>query len=178
MHPNHPFLHRPSIEKIVDALYQCASSPSDTPIQYNGWPSNVEPFEYNGEECSGPGRLIPISAHVAAFQLLITLSIGATVQIRNRKYSHNPGLFFNSAISLSKHVFGTISLPVLQAILLLIVHSLIDPEGCNVWMLTHIAMAQVVDLGIHREVGGSGKFSNIAVDMRRRVFFCVYSLDR
>ncbi|CZR52007.1 uncharacterized protein PAC_01884 [Phialocephala subalpina] len=179
MHPNHPFLHRPSFDNIVDALYQCVLNPPDTPIQYNGWPSTVAPFDYNGEEHISPGRqLIPISAHVAAFQYFVALSIGATLQIRSRKYSHNPEKFFNSAISLSTHVFGTISLPVLQAVLLLIVHSLIDPAGCNVWTLTHAAMAHAVDLGIHREVSTSGKFSNLAVQMRRRVFLCVYSCDR
>ncbi|KAH6708928.1 transcription factor domain-containing protein [Leptodontidium sp. MPI-SDFR-AT-0119] len=88
-------------------------------------------------------------------------------------------MLFKSAISLSKHVFGTISMPVLQSVLLLIVHSLIDPDGCNnVWTLTHIAMAHSIDLGIHREVGNSGKFSGLAAEMRRRVFFCAYSLDR
>lgn len=115
---------------------------------------------------------------MAAFQLFVALSIGATLQIRKRKYNHNPSTFFKSAISLSKHVFGTISMPVLQSVLLLIVHSLIDPEGCNnVWTLTHIAMAHGIDLGIHREVGDSGKFSTLA-EMRRRIFFCAYSLDR
>ncbi|PVH85582.1 hypothetical protein DL98DRAFT_48820 [Cadophora sp. DSE1049] len=179
-HPNHPFLHRPSFETIVDALYQCVSCPVETPIQYNGWPSTVQPFAYNGEEHTYRGnRVIPISAHVAAFQLLVALSIGATLQIRKKKYSHSPGTFFNSAISLSKNVFGSISIPVLQSVLLLIVHSLIDPDGCNnVWTLTHIAMAHGIDLGIHREVGNSGKFSILAAEMRRRIFFCVYSLDR
>ena len=147
-HPNHPFLHRPSFERIVDALYQCISCTAETPIQYNGWPSTVQPFAYNGEEHTyRRNRVIPISAHVAAFQLLVALSIGATLQIRKKKYSHSPGAFFTSAISLSKNVFGSISIPVLQSVLLLIVHSLIDPDGCNnVWTLTHIAMAHGIDL--------------------------------
>ena len=179
MHPNHPFIHRPSFEKVVDSLYQCASNRLNSLIQYNGWPSTIDAFDYNGEEYVSYGhRLMPISAHVAAFQLLIALSIGATLQIRSRKYTHNPTIFFKSAISLAEHVFGTISLPVLQAVLLLILHSLITPEGCDVWVLTHIAMAHAIDLGLHREIGSSGRFTRVAVEMRRRIFFCVYSLDR
>jgi hypothetical protein len=179
MHPNHPFLHRPSFDGVVDALYECMVAPKDSPIQYNGWPTAVLPFTYNGEEHMSHGRkLIPVSAHVAAFQLFLVLSIGATLQIRRRKYNHNPATFFRAAVGISDHVFGIISLPVLQAILLLIIHSFIDPEGCDVWTLTHIAMAHAVDLGIHREVGSSGKFNQTAVDMRRRIFFCAYALDR
>ena len=116
MHPNHPFIHRQSFENVVDSLYQCASNQLTSPIQYNGWPSTIDAFDYNGEEYLSHGhRLIPISAHVAAFQLFIALSIGATLQIRRRKYTHDPTIFFKSAISLSEHVFGTISLPVLQS---------------------------------------------------------------
>lgn len=123
-------------------------------------------------------RFIPISAHVAAFQLLMALSIGATLQIRSRRYSHYPKIFFQSAIDLSSRVFGNISLPSLQSILLVVVHSLIDPGGCDVWTLTHIAMAYAVDLWIHREASASGLFSSTAIELHSRVFFCVYSLDR
>ncbi|RDW61670.1 hypothetical protein BP5796_11562 [Coleophoma crateriformis] len=179
MHPNHPFLHRPSFTCAVDALYHCAAAPEKASFQYNGWPTNIPPFPYNGEEYILQGqKLITISAHVAAFQLLIALSIGATLQIRSRKYTHNPKAFFNSAISISNHVFDSISLPVLQAVLLTIVHSLIDPDGCDAWTLTHIAMAHAVDLGIHREVSrSSDRFSPTSIEIRRRVFYCVYSLD-
>jgi hypothetical protein len=180
MHPNHPFLHRPSFGKIVNALYECAATPPDSPIQYNGWPATVASFSCNGEEHILQGRnMIPIPVHVGAFQLLLIMSIGATLQIRKRQYQHNPGTFFRSAISLSNHVFGSISIPTLQAVLLLLLHGLIDPaEGCNIWTLTHLAMAYAVDLGIHRRVRPRGKFSDQAVRMRQRIFYCVYSLDR
>lgn len=96
----------------------------------------------------------------------------------SRRYSHNPKIFFHSAIDLSNRVFGSVSLPSLQSILLVVVHSLINPGGCDVWTLTHIAMAHAVDLGIHLEASTSGLFSSTAIELRRRVFFCVYSLDR
>ncbi|KAH8592216.1 fungal-specific transcription factor domain-containing protein [Bisporella sp. PMI_857] len=180
MHPNHPFLHRPSFNYMINTLYQCIAATEITASsKHNGWCANVEPFPYNGEEYLSEGqKRIPISAHIAAFQLLMALSIGATLQIRGRRYSHDPKLFFNSAIGLSSHVFGSISLPALQCILLVIVHGLIDSDGCDVWTLIHIAMAHVVDLGIQRETSNSDLFSPTAIEMRRRIFFCVYSLDR
>ena len=163
----------------MDALYECLAVSVKASSQHNGWPASVQSFSYNGEDYISQGlKIIPISAHVAAFQLLIALSVGATLQIRSRRYSHDPKIFFHSAISLSNCVFGSISLPSLQSILLVIVHSLVDPDGYDVWTLTHIAMAYAVDLGIHREVSGLGIFSSTATEMRRRVFFCVYTLDR
>jgi hypothetical protein len=179
MHPNHPFLHRPSFNSAVDALYQCVAVSAVASPQHNGWPASLQPFPYNGEESISQGQPHTlISPHVAAFHVFIALSIGATLEIRSRRYSHNPNFFFSSAISLSTRVFGSISLPVLQAVLLVIVHSLIDPNGYDIWTLSHIAMSHAVDLGIHREVSSSGRFSLTSIEMRRRVFFCVYSLDR
>lgn len=179
MHPNHPFLHRPSFNCAVNALYQCTEEPVPTTYQRNGWPASVHPFSFNGEDYISNGQsLVPISVHIAAFQLLMALSIGATLQIRSRRYSHNPKIFFNAAMGMSSRVFGSISLPVLQCVLLVIVHSLIDPDGYDAWTLTHVAMAHSVDLGLHREASDSGLFSTSIMEMRRRVFFCVYSLDR
>ncbi|KAK0121939.1 hypothetical protein ONS95_010213 [Cadophora gregata] len=179
MHPNHPFLHYPSFNSAVHALYQCVEGPTPTSFQANGWPASAQPFPYNGEEdMSGGSRQFSISVYIGAFQLLMALSIGATLQIRRQRYSHNPKTFFNTATNLSNHVFGNISLPVLQCVLLVVVHGLIDPDGCDVWTLTHVAMAHSIDLGLQREASNSGLFNTTATDIRRRVFFCVYSLDR
>lgn len=164
---------------MVDALYTCAATEPPFLLQHNGWPESVKAFEYNGEEHVSNGhKLIPVPVHVAAFELLLVLSIGATLQTRRRLYHHNPETFSNSAMSLSKYVFNSISLPSLQAILLLLVHSLVGPSGNDIWTLSHLAMAHSIDLGIHREVGDNLKLSKVAVETRRRVFFSVYAFDR
>ena len=164
---------------MVDALYMCAATEQSSPLQHNGWPEIVEAFDYNGEEHMSNGRiLIPIPVQVAAFQLLLVLSIGATLQIRRRLYHHDPELFFNSAMTLSKYVFNNISLPSLQAILILLVYTLVGPSRHDVWTLSHIAMAHSIDMGIHREIEDNLKLSKVAVEMRRRIFFSVYSFDR
>ncbi len=139
----------------------------------------MKAFDYNGEEHVSNGRiLIPIPVHVAAFQLLLVLSIGATLQIRRRLYHHDPESFFNSAMTLSKYVFNSISLSSLQAILILLVYSLVGPSRHDIWTLSHLVMAHSVDMGIHREIGDNLKLSKVAIEMRRRIFFCVYSFDR
>jgi hypothetical protein len=164
---------------MVDALYICAATEPYSLLQHNGWPDTLQSFDYNGEQHISNGRnLIPIPVEVATFQLFLVLSIGANLQIRRRMYRHNPETFFNSAMSLSDRVLSTITLPSLQATLLLLVHSLVVPGGCDLWTITRLAMAHCVDLGLHREVGERMKFSKLAVEMRRRTFFSVYSFDR
>lgn len=126
MHPNHPLLHRPSFRCAVDTLSQGIAEPPNVPTQYNGWVESVHPFFYNGEDYISDGKsLIPISTHVAAFQLLMALSIGTTLQIRGRRYSHNPKNFFHSAVHLSNRVSGSVSLPSQQSILLVVVQYII-----------------------------------------------------
>ncbi|KAL3425440.1 aconitate hydratase [Phlyctema vagabunda] len=179
MHPIHPFLHQPSFRCMIDALYECKEAPADCSIQHNGWPAEMKTFSVNGEEhVSGGLHMVSITSHAAAFQLFVALSIGATLQIRHRIYGNDPGALFRAATFISAHVFNIVSLLIVQCVLLLIVHCSIDPEGYNIWTLIHVAIAHSVDLGLHCEVGDSGKFSPLSAEMRRRVFFCIYSLDR
>ena len=179
VHPNHPFLHRPTFDWMVNALYACAATEPPLLLQHNGWPKGVEAFDCNGEEHAANGRkLIPIPVHTAAFQLLLVLSIGAMLRTRRRLYQHDPEKFVDSAASLSKHVFSSISLSSLQATLILLVHSLVGPSCNDIWTLTRLAVAHSIDIGIHREIGHKLKLSKVAVEMRRRLFYCVYVFDR
>lgn len=164
---------------MVDALYFCASIESFSSLQHNGWPATLQGFDFNGEQHIVHGRKsIPIPIDVATFQLFLVLSIGANLQIRRRLYHHNPEIFFRYAMALADRVLSIISLPSLQSTLLLLVHSLVVPGGIDLWTTTRLAMAHCVDLGLHRELGERMKFSRVAVEMRRRIFFSVYSLDR
>jgi hypothetical protein len=164
---------------MVDALYMCAATGPFSLLQHNGWPATLQAFDCNGEQHVSNGRkLFSIPVDVATFQLFLVLSTGANLQIRRRLYYHNPETFFSSAMSLSNLVLSTISLPSLQAVLLLLVHSLVVPGGSEIWTLARLAMAHCVDLGLHREIGERMKLSKLAVEMRRRIFFSVYSFDR
>jgi hypothetical protein len=80
----------------------------------------------------------------------------------------------------------------LQAILLLALYSLMRPAVPGVWYVLGSALRLCIDLGLHYEgsvksksslsdptnFNGTANFDPITVDLRRRLFWCTYALDR
>lgn len=66
----------------------------------------------------------------------------------------------------------------IQATLLLVQFSMLEPEYFRSWDLIGMASRVMVDLGLHVEPSPETKMSKEALDLRRRVFYCVYTLDR
>ncbi|KAL4820715.1 fungal-specific transcription factor domain-containing protein [Aspergillus spinulosporus] len=66
----------------------------------------------------------------------------------------------------------------IQAILFLAQYSLIDPVHFRTWYLVGMAARVLVDLGLHQDHHAEYVLSSEQQDLRRRVFHCVYSLDR
>lgn len=65
----------------------------------------------------------------------------------------------------------------IQALILLVQYSMIDPAHFDSWLLIGFASRAVVDLGFHQDPPKEQQLDK-TLDMRRRVFYCVYSLDR
>lgn len=73
----------------------------------------------------------------------------------------------------------------LQAVLLLAGYALLRPVAPGLWYIVGVAMRLAVDLGLHYEDGngdqGDAQFAGRRAwnrDMRRRLWWCTYSLDR
>lgn len=65
----------------------------------------------------------------------------------------------------------------IQMLILLGIYSLRDPKGPGAWTYIGLAMRTCVDLGMHRRDRG-GTESLLEAEMRKRVFWTAYSLDR
>src|SRR5690606_30140735 len=70
----------------------------------------------------------------------------------------------------------------LQGVLLLAGYALLRPVAPGLWYIIGVAMRLAVDLGLHYEDAGlenelTGRKAYDR-DMRRRLWWCVYSLDR
>lgn len=107
----------------------------------------------------------------------MVFSLSATVLTRKKNYDHSPGRLQRMAMSTASETFSNISVPSLQAVLLLAVQSLIEPAGLNVWTLSHIAMSHCIDLGLHREPRDTD-MPSCARAMSKFIFYTVYSMDR
>lgn len=178
-HADYPILHQPSFTSLVDGLYACAQAPSSSEIQHNGWPADLKVFEYNGTTTIVNGKpAIAIPVRTAATQLMLVLGIAADLQTRKRSFAADPAKFHSSAMSLFQISLAEISVASLQSIVLFVLESFLTANGQSVWVMIQIAMAYAIDLGLQRSTPARSRFPELVAHMRRRTFFCLYSLDR
>ena len=66
----------------------------------------------------------------------------------------------------------------IQSILQLVLYAILDPRHFNSWYLIGLASRVMVDLGLHQVPSEEARFKHCELDMRLRVYDCVYALDR
>ena len=180
-HTDYPLLHQPSVFDLVDAIYASSLVPSDCQVQYNGWPTTVRPFRYNGETAQVPGQQesIAISLETGVTHLFFVLSIAAELQARKRRFAVNPKPFSNQAMLSLQHSVAEVSLSSVQSLVLYVLHSFLSEGSASIWVMLHIATSYAIDLGLQRiRSGNVARFSPIVMQLRRRVFLTVYTLER
>ncbi|KAL6922886.1 hypothetical protein FSST1_000160 [Fusarium sambucinum] len=179
VHPDFPVLEPSSLLSAIDAIYICVLEPGEVGSSPHGWPSTMPPFRWNGRTIvpgvsENHGTTLP----VIAFILFMVFNIAAIVKVRTRVYEFPPQKFHRAAVLFSKEAFSQISLPTIQALVMLVNHSMLTPAEINLWTLVHIALAHCVELGIHRELQNVQPEDVALQQIRRFTFFTIYSLDR
>ncbi|ORY09591.1 fungal-specific transcription factor domain-domain-containing protein [Clohesyomyces aquaticus] len=66
----------------------------------------------------------------------------------------------------------------IQALVLLVEYAIMDPHHFDSWTLIGAASRAMVDLGIHQDPSRSKSIARSKLEIRRRVYWCVYALDR
>ena len=116
---------------------------------------------------------------VAAFQVNMVLAISTTVMSRRLKVPLSAEGFCVNAMKYFDKLPIEGSMKGLQCLLLLLVYAMHNPSmGLNVWYLNYECIAAVLDLGLQRDVKAGNALSVLTQEMRTRVFWSVYSLDR
>lgn len=178
-HAAYPVLHQPSFAVLVDALYAAAEASSSCTLQHNGWPDSVRVFSYNGLVGHHKGKdTIAVPVRTAATQLFFVLSIAADLQTRKRIFSADPSRLHAQALASFQIAIAEVSLASVQSMILYVLHSFLTAESGNIWVILHIALAYAIDIGLHRNVSASERTTEMASQMRRRVFLSLYALDR
>ncbi|KAK0973515.1 hypothetical protein LTR54_017322 [Friedmanniomyces endolithicus] len=65
-----------------------------------------------------------------------------------------------------------------QALVLLTEYAMLDPHHLDSWSLISAASRAMVDVGLHQDPLKGAPMSKVKLELRRRVFHCVYALDR
>ena len=66
----------------------------------------------------------------------------------------------------------------IQAILQLVLYAMLDPRHFKSWYMVGLAARVMVDLGLHQIPPEELRYKNYELDLRLRVYDCVYALDR
>ncbi|KAF4537250.1 Zn 2cys6 cluster transcripitional activator [Lasiodiplodia theobromae] len=84
----------------------------------------------------------------------------------------------NAALEHAEAVLRPGSVASIQAMLLLAQYSMLDPHHFDSWTLVGAASRAMVDLGMHVDPSKSASMSKPKLELRRRVYHCLYAIDR
>jgi hypothetical protein len=84
----------------------------------------------------------------------------------------------NAALEHAEDVLHPGFISSIQATILLVQYAMMDPHHFDSWTLIGAASRAMVDLGIHQDPSRSTPVAREKLETRRRVYWCVYALDR
>ncbi|KAI9376126.1 hypothetical protein BJX61DRAFT_553141 [Aspergillus egyptiacus] len=112
--------------------------------------------------------------YIVSLIMAISLSTAARNKLA-RAQSLATALFKNAMLHLSTVL--TNDLQGLQALLLLIHYTFLNPTVGNLWLLTGISSEACIELGLHQEVQPGSGLSPLDLDKRRRIFWCAWEME-
>lgn len=111
-------------------------------------------------------------------RLVLAISSASMCQVRGDEYYNAALCHMGMAMQLAEYVLYPGSISGIQALLLLVQYAIVDPEYLDSWYIVGMASRLLVDLGLHSEPAPETRMSKSALDLRRRIFYCTYALDR
>ncbi|OTB08263.1 hypothetical protein M426DRAFT_8069 [Hypoxylon sp. CI-4A] len=110
----------------------------------------------------------------------MVLAIGSTAQSRVKNDEHyvNGLRFVSRALQHADRALMPGYTTQIQSLVLLTQYSMLDPTHFDSWHLIGFTSRAVIDLGFHQDPPPEQLSDKAVLDMRRKTFYCVYSLDR
>lgn len=110
----------------------------------------------------------------------MVLAIGSMAQSRSNQdeFYKNGVEFVSHAMQFSDRALQPGYDTQIQSLALFTQYAMLDPAHFDSWHLIGFTCRAVVDLGFHQDPPGQAQGDPVALDMRRRTFYCVYALDR
>ncbi|KUI65953.1 Protein STB5 [Cytospora mali] len=163
IHRDNPFL---VTSEVVDQFNNVA--------EVFGWQSQTQ--------APSDGPLSVIASHdflVVYLVLAISVTLGSANDGHEERCMALSMSLFEEGI---QHLYSLPSFPSdiawLQTILLVLLYATVCPRSANVWVLSGAAMRSCLELGLHREPPDSMALDTEATELRRRVFWAAYCMDR
>ncbi|KAK8091952.1 Chitin deacetylase 1 [Apiospora hydei] len=113
------------------------------------------------------------------FKLYMVYAIGAMLlQLTEKHTSSPPESYYMSAL---QHIFAareSRTTQNIEAMALLVLYHLRSPSSFGIWYMIGLAMRTSIDLGLHMRRNEDKLDSRDEIQMRRRLFWSVYALER
>ena len=116
--------------------------------------------------------------HQWNIRLTLALALISQSMVKEDSHYKEAVQHVSAALELVEQVIQPGSIAGIQAVLLLALYSLYDPSHFNSWYLIGVASRMMIDLGLHQEPPGELRVKASQLELRRRIFYCTYSLDR
>jgi Fungal specific transcription factor domain len=112
--------------------------------------------------------------------LYMVLAIGSTAQSKNQRdeFYANGVEFAARALMYADRALMPGYVTQIQSLTLLTQYAMLDPAHFDSWHLIGFTCRAVVDLGFHQDPPMLQVNDKNALDIRRKMFYCVYALDR
>lgn len=114
-------------------------------------------------------------------KMVIAIALGSVSRphISNSEIGQVSKMFWKSAMNLFNRAnSGIDNLQNLQKVLLLLQYTLLVPETGNLWQLSGTAMRYATSMSLYTEPNPSQSFDPLTLDLRRRMFWTCYCIDR
>lgn len=110
----------------------------------------------------------------------MVLAIACLSQSESRGDTHYSDAVghMNAALENAEDVLHPGYVSSIQALILWTIYATMDPHHFDSWTLVGAASRAMVDLGIHQDPSKNVAMSRAKLEIRRRVYWCIYSLDR
>ncbi|KAH9884710.1 fungal-specific transcription factor domain-containing protein [Xylariomycetidae sp. FL2044] len=146
---------------------------------YSLFPAFSETVLYDAldQMYAAQGRVMKDTEHWLVYMVL---AIGSTAQsqIKNDEHYSNGLHFVSVALQRADRALRPGYTTQIQSLILLTQYSMLDPAHFDSWHLIGFTCRAVIDLGFHQDPPREQLSDKAALDMRRKTFYCVYSLDR
>ncbi|KAI9730541.1 MAG: hypothetical protein M1834_005782 [Cirrosporium novae-zelandiae] len=111
-------------------------------------------------------------------RMVLAIAAASLSQKKGDTYNLIAISHLSAALNYAESVLHPGSVIGIQALLLLVEYSMLDPEHFKSWFLIGMASRAMVDLGLHQDPCEKMQTNKAALDVRRQVFYCVHALDR
>lgn len=153
--------------------------------RYFRWMNSAHPvlhecmFHFQLKNCRNKSETVsPIDHFQVKMVIAISLASISRPHVSTSEIGRIAHEFWKSASRLRGRVLTGGGIKKLQNILLLLQYALLIPKAGNLWQLSGLAMKFATEMGLYAEPSPSHNFSPLTLDLRRRIFWTCYCIDR